>query len=37
MHLDQTAFIDTAASVMLLTKKTLAVSTPNPKVQISVV
>jgi hypothetical protein len=34
-HLDQTNFINTAASVMLHTKKTLATTTPNANVQIS--
>jgi hypothetical protein len=38
IKLDHTAFINTAASVSLLTKKTLAASTPQPKkVQISII
>jgi hypothetical protein len=37
VQLEHTAFIDTAASITLLTKKTPAVSTTQPNVQISIV
>jgi hypothetical protein len=37
IHLDQTTFIDTAESIMLLTKKNLATSTPNTNVHIPVI
>ena len=36
VQLDHTAFIGTAASISLLTKKTPAMSITQPKVQISV-
>jgi hypothetical protein len=37
IYLDHTTFIDTATSVMLLTKKTLAATTPNTNKQISII